>query len=169
MRYIPLSCGTFLCLGFLCHAVHPSVMRYIPLSCGKNPIGSAQKENSAAPNWNFGKPATLPDITTRKPRGSIGPTSTFSPNSGGGKYLPSFAEQTSPVIKPSTMPFSTNNPASGASYVPSFARAVGKPNAYRAGGWKRAEPTPLSITKPSANQQPVGSTGRTDWASKYLK
>ena len=38
--------------------------------------------------------------------------------------------------------------------------------AYRAGGWKRAEPAPLAITKPSANQQPVGTTGRTDWASK---
>lgn len=143
-----------------------SKSRYVP---GKNSIGSAQKENSAAPNWNFGKPATLPDITTRKPRGSIGPTSTFNPTSGGGNYVPSFTEQTSPVIKPSTMPFSTNTPAGGASYVPSFARAVGKPTAYRAGGWTRAEPAPLSITKPSANQQPVGSTGRTDWASKYLK
>ncbi|KAK2172693.1 hypothetical protein NP493_939g00006 [Ridgeia piscesae] len=140
-----------------------SQSRYVP---GKNPIGGAQKENSVAPNWNYSKPAALPDITTRKPRGSIGP-STFSPS--GGKYLPSFAEQTSPVIKPSTIPFSTNTPAGGASYVPSFGRSVGKPTAYRAGGWKRAEPAPLAITKPSANQQPVGTTGRTDWASKYLK
>lgn len=45
----------------------------------------------------------FPFTVVLAPVGSIGPTSTFSPNSGGGKYLPSFAEQTSPVIKPSEL------------------------------------------------------------------
>ena len=37
---------------------------------------------------------------------------------------------------------------------------------FKAGGWKRAEPAPISLNKPSASRQPVGATGRTDWASK---
>ena len=46
-----------------------SSVRYATYLAGKNPIGGAQKENSVAPNWNYGKPAALPDISTRKPRG----------------------------------------------------------------------------------------------------
>jgi len=46
-----------------------SSVRHAIYLAGKNPIGGAQKENSVAPNWNYSKPAALPDITTRKPRG----------------------------------------------------------------------------------------------------
>jgi len=39
-------------------------------------------------------------------------------------------------------------------------------SAFRVAPWQRLEPQPLSINNPSANRQPVGATGRTDWASK---
>ena len=34
--------------------------------------------------------------------------------------------------------------------------------------WKRAEPTPLAMNKPTTTRQPVGGApvGRTDWAAK---
>lgn len=56
-------------------------------------------------------------------------------------------------------------------YTPSYGAAPSKNTAnYRGiGQWKRADPFPLSLGKPSNTRQAVGMTGRTDWASKYLK
>lgn len=56
-------------------------------------------------------------------------------------------------------------------YTPSYGAAPSKNTAnYRGiGQWKRADPYPLSLGKPSNTRQAVGMTGRTDWSSKYLK
>ncbi|KAK2143965.1 hypothetical protein LSH36_796g00047 [Paralvinella palmiformis] len=67
-------------------------------------------------------------------------------------------------IAPSTLG-NNNNPA----YVPSFSGSSATKPAFRVAPWQRLEPQPLSINNPSANRQPVGATGRTDWASKYGK
>jgi hypothetical protein len=82
--------------------------------------------------------------------------------------------------KENDLPWNQSNKPAGSSpsvnvssktYVPSFGSSPSKntSNYHAVGGWKRVEPVAMDLNKTPANRALVGATGRTDWASKYLK